>query len=117
MLPRMKYLLLVVFLAVAVVLTGLYLPLRDGRPLLAGDRLDNVFREMETVSGGNIPESLKGQGTPSYYKWRGPNGNWQYGDRPPPGVDAEPVKSGRVQTLTPDEIRGAPPESEDDGSG
>lgn len=114
MLSRMKYLLLVIFLAAAVVLAGLYVPLRDGRPLLEGGRLDRVFQSMEDVSGADVPDSVGGQRVPSYYKWRGPNGNWQYGDHPPPGVEAEPVEAGRVQTLTPEEMRGGPPK--DSGS-
>lgn len=109
----MKYLLLVVFLAVAVVLAAWFVPLRDGRPLLEGGRLDRVFQGMEDVSGADIPDSFEGQRAPSYYKWRGPNGNWQYGDHPPPGVQAEPVEAGRVQTLTPEEIRGGPRDDSD----
>jgi hypothetical protein len=33
------------------------------------------------------------------YRWKDRNGNWQYGDRPPAGVQAEPVTLKETQRM------------------
>lgn len=102
----MKYLLLVIALMVAVAAAAFFVPVKDGRPLLQWGQVKAVVKNPERVL--KHPRVLTGdtqqQGT-TLYRWRDSNGNWQYGDVPPTGVDAQPVNVKPARTLTPEEVR------------
>lgn len=106
----MKYLFLVIALAAAVVLAALYVPVRDGKPLLDRDWVSNMAGESAPVNGKASPvademPTSPVQQSPSYYRWRDDRGRWQYGDRPPPGVAAEPVEVEPGKQLSSEAVR------------
>lgn len=99
----MKYLLLVIALGAAVVLAVLYVPVKDGKPLVEWQQLEKTVKDPSRVMGhGGRADS---QAAPTMYRWRDSNGNWQYGDVPPSGVDAQPVKVKPAKSLSPEQIR------------
>lgn len=96
----MKYFLLVVALIVAVVLAAMFVPIKDGKTLLDPDALKSAMTDLSgsPMSGEQADESdLPEAG--GMYRWRDSSGGWQYGDRPPPGVQAEPVTLSRTQRM------------------
>ena len=48
----------------------------------------------------------------SYYRWQDNEGNWQFGDRPPPGVNAELMTSNNISVVPAVEIRESPTASQ-----
>jgi hypothetical protein len=115
----MQYLLLVIALAVSVVLAARYVPMRgDG---LFPEGMQEQVEQMKNlqnreapqdVAPENLPEGLTGQGSGSekrekaYYRWRGDDGSWHYGDRPPAGVEYERVEPNPVTTRPAEQLRG-----------
>ena len=99
----MRYLLLVIVLVALVVAGALYLPVKDGQPLLAADQLTQL------VTGAQAPAPT--DSAAEIYRWRDASGQWQFGQIPPPGVVAEPVAPKQVQTIESERFRqGALPE-------
>lgn len=105
----MQYLLLVIALAVAVVLSARYVPMREnssGTPGLVPEQLERMAPEglTERAMPGGQPA---GSGGETFYRWRTDDGSWQYGDHPPPGVDDfEQVEVDPVTTKPADQLRG-----------
>ena len=97
----MKYLLIIVALVVAVLAALMYVPVKDGKPFIdpkvVERLLDNPEQLMESPA-----EVLQSEPVVTMYRWKDSYGSWQYGDRPPPGVDAEPVTpKAQIQRLEP----------------
>lgn len=124
----MQYLLLVIALAVSVVLAARYVPMRGDSlfPEAMQQQMDQLeqmqdFEDMETptkVDPEKLPEDLTGEdgAGKTYYRWRGEDGSWHYGDRPPPGVEYEPVEPNPVTTRSAEQIRGKGNQSDGDDS-
>lgn len=118
----MQYLLLVIALAVSVVLAARYVPMRGGS--LFPEAMQKQMQQLEQVQDledkeaptqldpDKLPEDLTGEdGTSAsresnYYRWRGEDGSWHYGDRPPPGVEYESVEPDPVTTEPAEKLRG-----------
>lgn len=100
----MKYLFLVIGLLAAVVLAALYVPVKDGKPLVEWEQV----RDVASDPGRLVKEGPVGEPqdkAPELYRWRGSNGTWQYGDVPPPGVAAEPVDVKPARRLSSEAVR------------
>jgi hypothetical protein len=95
----MKYLLIIIALLVAVAAALMFVPVKDGKTLLSPGQV----QEMLKSAGAPVPEVMQeadnAEVLPTMFRWRDSKGNWQYGDRPPPGVEAEPVEEKKVQSL------------------
>lgn len=94
----MKYLLIIIGLAVAVGAALMFVPVKDGKTLLSPGQVQQMLES----TGAPVPEMAgddSAEVLPTMFRWRDSKGNWQYGDRPPPGVEAEPVEEKSVQTL------------------
>jgi len=114
----MQYLLLVIALAVSVVLAVRYVPMRGGG--LFPDAMQQQMEQLEQmqdfqdredptrVDPEKLPDELSGEESTdkTYYRWRGDDGSWHYGDRPPAGVEYEPVEPNPVTTRPAEELRG-----------
>ena len=95
----MKYFLIIIALVVAVAAALMYVPVKDGKPLLSPDQVKATLDS----AGTQLPETVLTEETdvlPTMFRWRDSKGNWQYGDRPPPGVEAEPVEEKGVQSIS-----------------
>lgn len=98
----MKYFLLVIALIIAVVAALMFVPVQNGKPLLSPERVKATIEQtgiqVETAvdSGAWVDEDSLNQ----WYRWKDSHGNWQYGDRPPAGVVAEPVEKKSVKTVS-----------------
>lgn len=100
----MKYFLLVVALIIALLAALMFVPVDDGKPLLSPSRVKATLEQtgvqmLDDHPDGWVDEAALNQ----WYRWKDARGNWQYGDRPPPGVNAEPVEKKSVRTLSADE--------------
>lgn len=99
----MKYLFLVLALVVAVVLAALYVPVKDGKPLVQWEQVRSLAEDPERlVRDGPVRMQRE---EPKLYRWRDKQGNWQYGDIPPSGVDAEPVEVKPAKQLSSEAVR------------
>ncbi len=85
----MRYLLIVIVLAAAVVAALFTVPAKNGEPLLDWQHVEQNWQEPQTLIGDGPDNLLKESGETTLFRWRDPQGNWQYGQIPPPGVDAE----------------------------
>jgi len=92
-----KYFFLVLALLVAVIAAVLYLPVDNGRPLLSPATVKAWVESVDTEA-----ESME---APQMYRWRDSQGVWQYGSYPPVGVQAEPLATKQVKTLSSERIR------------
>lgn len=98
----MKYFLLVIALVIAVLAALMFVPVKDGRPLLSPERVKATIEQTGIQmdaggdSGGWVDEAELNQ----WYRWKDRHGNWQYGDRPPTGVVAEPVEKKSITTVS-----------------
>ena len=114
----MQYLLLVIALAVSVVLSVWYMPMRGGSlfPEEMQQQMDQMeqmrdFQDRETptpVDPEKLPDkafSEEGRDQ-TVYRWRGDDGSWHYGDHPPAGVEYERVEPNPVTTRPAEELRG-----------
>lgn len=101
----MKYFLLVIALLVAVVAALLYVPVKDGRPLVDINQVRATLDQ--GVAGLPGKEAADDDWMADHgdvlFRWKGSTGQWQYGDRPPAGVKAEMVEKKSIKTLTADE--------------
>ena len=110
----MKYFLLVIASIIAVLAALMFVPVQDGKPLLSPERVKATIEQtgiqMDTATdnGGWLDETSLNQ----WYRWKDSHGNWQYGDRPPPGVVAEPIEKKSIKTVS----AGQPLESSDAAS-
>lgn len=97
----MKYLLIVVALIVAVILAAMYVPIKDGRTLLDASELEGIGSQLQEQAGMDSADEMAQGALPpgTLYRWKDSSGNWQYSDRPPAGVDAEPVTLKQTQRL------------------
>lgn len=86
----MKYLLIIVALIVAVLAALMYVPVKDGKPFLDPKAVEKILDNPEQLMDSPA-EVLQSEPVATMYRWKDSSGNWQYGDRPPPGVAAEPV--------------------------
>lgn len=98
----MKYFLLVIALIIAVVAALMFVPVQDGKPLLSPERVKATVEQtgIDIESANNMGGWLDGADLNQWYRWKDSRGNWQYGDRPPPGVVAEPVEKKSVKTVS-----------------
>lgn len=96
----MKYFLLVIALAAAVLAALLYVPMENGQPLLQPDRFRQTISEATGLFAGEQQNEL-----PAMYRWRDASGNWQFGQIPPPGVVAEPMEQKEIRTLSSEAVR------------
>ena len=95
-----KYFLLVLALIAAVVAALMFVPVKNGRPLLSPDHVQTM---VEDVTGQQVPglDSRSDDGVDQnvWYRWQDSAGRWQYGQRPPPGVAAEEVEKKSIRTV------------------
>ncbi|MDF1628722.1 MAG: DUF4124 domain-containing protein [Alcanivoracaceae bacterium] len=96
----MKYFLLVIALAAAVLAALMYVPMENGQPLIQPDSL----RQTVTESAGLFTDEQQDE-LPAMYRWRDSSGSWQFGQVPPPGVVAEPMEQKEIRTLSSEAIR------------
>lgn len=96
----MKYFLLVIALAAAVLAALMYVPMENGQPLLQPDS----FRQGINEATGLLSDEQENE-LPAMYRWRDASGNWQFGQMPPPGVLAEPMEQKEIRTLSSEAIR------------
>jgi len=103
----MKYFLLLIGLVIAVLAALMFVPAENGRPILDPDSVGQLLSESTSmVVPGEEEEVL-----PAMYRWRDASGQWQYGQIPPPGVNAEPMEQKDTRTVSPEALRqGALPE-------
>ena len=104
----MKYFLLVVALIVAVVLAAMYVPVKDGRTLLDAEQVRSVVTGAVQDDDAAMDAQDDALAPGTMYRWKDRHGNWQYGDRPPPGVPAEPVtlkETQRLESLPPGALK------------
>ena len=96
----MKYFLLVLALIAAVVAALMFVPVKNGQPLLSSDRVQSM---VEDATGQQVPglDSSSGDGIDQdvMYRWQDSAGRWQYGQRPPPGGAAEEVEKKSIKTV------------------
>jgi hypothetical protein len=64
--------------------------------------LMNQVNALKSNLGGESANSAPA--APTYYRWRDASGNWQYGDRPPTGVQAELMTADNITVVPPVEI-------------
>ena len=88
----MKYFLLVIALIAAVVAALLFVPVKNGRPLVGVDQVQDVVEQSGIVMGDEPQAAV-------LYRWKDSAGKWQYGDHPPPGVPSEMVEAKSVKTV------------------
>jgi hypothetical protein len=105
---HMKYFLLVIGLLAALIAALIYVPMKNGEPLLHPDKARQLLNEttklLPSTTESKVEEEL-----PAMYRWRDASGNWQFGQVPPIGVEAEPLQRKEVRSLSADEVRqGAP---------
>ncbi|MFN3712340.1 MAG: DUF4124 domain-containing protein [Alcanivoracaceae bacterium] len=96
----MKYFLLVIGLLVAVAAALVLVPVKDGQPLVSFESVEKQLSEVGLPRFGEEQETL-----PTLYRWRDAQGQWQFGQVPPPGVVAEPVEQKNIRTLSPEQFR------------
>ncbi len=120
----MQYLLLVIALAVSVALAVRFVPMRGGGlfPEAMQQQMQQLeqFQDLEDKEApiqpdpDKLPEDLTDEDETSasresnYYRWRGEDGSWHYGDHPPPGVEYESVEPDPVTTRPAEKLRGQP---------
>jgi hypothetical protein len=103
----MKYFLLLIGLVAAVLAALMYVPLENGRPALDPDSMRQLLSESTAMAVPAEEEEV----LPAMYRWRDASGRWQYGQVPPPGVNAEPMEQKDTRTVSPEALRqGALPE-------
>ena len=85
----MRYFLILLALVVAVIAALFTVPMKNGKPMLDWQHVKENWQEPDKLIEDGV-EGLAGKSQETtLYRWRDPQGNWQYGQIPPPGVDAE----------------------------
>ena len=99
----MKYLLLIAGLVAALVAALVLITPRDDNPFaeLALPWQVDEHDQRQLPHTPEMEQLHNDQGGARLYRWREPGGGWSYGDRPPPGVTAEPVELGDTQRPAP----------------
>ncbi|MDX1804690.1 MAG: DUF4124 domain-containing protein [Alcanivorax sp.] len=103
----MRYLLIVIVLAVALVAALFMVPVDHGRPLLNWQYAKNHWQQPEQwLDDPKAVLNSHQSHARELYRWRDGAGNWQYGQIPPSGVQAEPVTVKAPTTITSEQMRG-----------
>ena len=101
----MKYFLLGIAWLVAGVAALLYVPVKDGRPLVDIKQVQATLDQ--SIAGLPGEDAADGDWMADHgdvlFRWKDSGGQWQYGDRPPAGVKAEMVEKKSIKTLTDDD--------------
>ncbi|MCK0154763.1 DUF4124 domain-containing protein [Alcanivorax sp. S6407] len=85
----MRYFLILLVLIAAVAVALFTVPLENGKPMLDWQHVQENWQEPEKLFDDGVEGLVKKSEQTTLYRWRDPQGNWQYGQIPPPGVDAE----------------------------
>ena len=96
----MRYLFIVIALVVAVAAALFMVPIKGGSPVLDWAEFKRCLNDAEFCSVFQSDPSKR-----ELYRWRDARGYWQYGNVPPPGVEAEVVTLSEMETLSPDAVR------------
>ncbi len=101
----MKYFLLVIALIAAVIAAALFVPVKDGKPLVALDQVKATLDQAADAVpvGSNAGGDWMADHGDVLFRWKNSSGQWQYGDRPPAGVEAEMVEKKSIKTVTAEE--------------
>jgi len=105
----MQYLVLVIALATAVVLARHYVPTRDNG---AGPGFLQQIRTLQELDPRQWSQQVPTEGATGgtekkhVYRWRGDDGSWPYGDRPPQGVEYERVEPTPPAPRSAEQFRG-----------
>ena len=103
----MRYLLIIIVLLVVVLAALFTVPLGSGKPLLDWQHVEQNWQQPERLLDRKISPWMEESGdSAEMYRWRDPQGNWQYGQIPPPGVQAEPFTVKNPTTITAEKMRG-----------
>ncbi len=85
----MRYFLILLVLIAAVVAALFFVPLENGKPLLNWQQVEDNWQDPDQLLDGGVESLVNKSELTTLFRWRDPQGNWQYGQIPPPGVDAE----------------------------
>jgi len=103
----MRYLLIIIVLLVVVLAALFTVPLGSGKPLLDWQHVEQNWQQPERLLDRKISPWMEESGeSAEMYRWRDPQGNWQYGQIPPPGVQAGPFTVKNPTTITAEKMRG-----------
>lgn len=102
----MKYFAIVLALIAALVAALMFVPVKNGQPLLNPARVKSSIDQASGTIVGRQDAWLSEHVDDVLYRWKDSRGNWQYGDRPPPGVAAEVVEKKSVRTVPADPTLG-----------
>lgn len=98
----MKYFAIVLALIAALVAALMFVPVKDGQPLLDPERVKSSIDQASGAVVGREDAWLAEHVDDVLYRWKDSGGNWQYGDRPPAGVAAEVVEKKSVRAVPAD---------------
>ncbi|MCG8393694.1 MAG: DUF4124 domain-containing protein [Pseudomonadales bacterium] len=102
----MRYLLIIIALFIAVLAALFTVPVKDGKPVLDWQHAQQNWQEPDKLLEQASSSLDSKQGETDMYRWRDARGNWQYGQIPPPGVEAERVTVKAPSTISAEEVRG-----------
>ena len=85
----MRYFLILLVLIAAVVAALFFVPLENGKPLLNWQQVEGNWQDPDQLLDGGVESLVNKSEQTTLFRWRDPQGNSQYGQIPPPGVDAE----------------------------
>ncbi len=103
----MRFMLIIIALLAMVLAAIFMVPLGGGKPLLDWQYVERHWQQPERLLDRRISPWFEENGeSVEMYRWRDPQGNWQYGQIPPPGVQAEPFTVKAPETITAEEMRG-----------
>ena len=85
----MRYFLILLVLIAAVIAALFFVPLENGKPLLNWQQVEDNWQDPGQLLDGGVESLVNKSEQTTLFRWRDPQGNWQYGQIPPPGVDAE----------------------------
>jgi hypothetical protein len=89
------------------------LTLDDFKPDVALPEKDALMSQVNALRSGLSSDATSGQPqAPTYYRWQDAEGNWQYGDRPPPGVTAEIRTADNISVVPPVDLPDREPASQ-----
>ncbi len=85
----MRYFLILIVLIMAVGTAMFTVPMQNGKPLLDWQHVEENWQDPDKLIDEGVDGLVGKTQETTLYRWRDPRGNWQYGQIPPPGVDAE----------------------------
>ena len=85
----MRYFLILIALIVALGVALFTVPLENGKPMLDWQHVEENWQQPDKLVDEGLDGLLGKSEETTLYRWRDPQGNWQYGQTPPPGVNAE----------------------------